>query len=231
VLTISRLSRWSINYHNDTARQAKQAAMDRQRANGGLGEYYSERDTRTPTWLLAGDTARTAELVALDGRAADGGSADPEMVQRWLDDGIAPGGKCGRAFTKGSVHGFDLTFAAPKSVSLLQALTDDVAEKVLQAAHLRAVDAAMSYLHQLPATPESTLRSPALRICSGCRGWWRSPTNTKPLGAVIRTCTPTSSCPTGKPAPTANWCRSIPSRCITRRKPPASSTKPPCTTS
>jgi hypothetical protein len=52
VLTIARLSRWSINYYNDTARQAQQAAMDRQRANGGLGEYYSERDTRTPTWLF-----------------------------------------------------------------------------------------------------------------------------------------------------------------------------------
>jgi hypothetical protein len=89
VLTISRLSRWSINYYNDTARQANQAGMDRQRANGGLGEYYSESDTRAPTWLIAGDTARTAELVGLDGRAADGGSADPEVVGRWLDDGIA----------------------------------------------------------------------------------------------------------------------------------------------
>jgi conjugative relaxase-like TrwC/TraI family protein len=70
------------------------------------------------------------------------------VVQRWLDDGIAPDGKAGRAFTKGSVHGFDLTFAAPKSVSLLRALTDDVGEKVMQAAHLRAVEAAMTYLHQ-----------------------------------------------------------------------------------
>jgi conjugative relaxase-like TrwC/TraI family protein len=148
VLTISRLSRWSINYYNDTARDSKQAATDRQRANGGLGEYYSEGDTRTPTWLLAGDNARTAELVGLDGRAADGGSADPEVVGHWLDDGIAPNGKAGRAFTKGSVHGFDLTFAAPKSVSLVRALTDDVGEKVMQAAHLRAVDAAMTYLHQ-----------------------------------------------------------------------------------
>ena len=146
MLTLSRLSRWSINYYNDTARQAKQAAMDRQRANGGLGEYYSERDTRMPTWLITGDAPRTAGLVGLDGRAADGGSADPEVVQRWLDDGIAPNGQAGRTFTKSSVHGFDLTFGAPKSVSLLRALTDDVGEKVMQAAHLRAVDAAMTYL-------------------------------------------------------------------------------------
>src|SRR5271166_2322950 len=122
--------------------------MDGERANGGLGEYYSERDTRTPTWLIAGDTARTAELVGLDGRTADGGSADPEVVQRWLDDGIAPNGKAGRAFTTGSVHGFDLTFAAPKSVSLLRALTDDIGEKAMLAAHHKGIDAAMNYLYE-----------------------------------------------------------------------------------
>jgi conjugative relaxase-like TrwC/TraI family protein len=148
VLTISRLSRWSINYYNDTARQATQAGLDRRRANGGLGEYYSEGDTRAATWLIAGDTDRTVELVGLDGRAADGGTADPDVAQRWLDDGIAPNSQAGRAFTKGSVHGFDLTFAAPKSVSLLRALTDGIGEKVMQAAHQRAISAAMTYLHQ-----------------------------------------------------------------------------------
>jgi len=148
VLTISRLSRWSINYYNETARHASRAGLDRQRANGGLGEYYSEGDTRTPTWLIVGDTARTVELVGLDGRAADGGSADPDVVQRWLDDGIAPNGHAGRSFTRGSVHGFDLTFAAPKSVSLLRVLTDDRGEKTMQVAHARAITAAMTYLHQ-----------------------------------------------------------------------------------
>jgi len=72
VLTISQLSRWSINHYNDTARQAAQAGLDRRRANGGLGEYYSEGDTREPTWLIVGDTARTVELLGLDGRAANG---------------------------------------------------------------------------------------------------------------------------------------------------------------
>jgi conjugative relaxase-like TrwC/TraI family protein len=148
LLTISRLSRWSINYYNDTARQAARAGLDRQQANGGLGEYYSEGDTREPTWLIAGDATRTAELVGLDGRAVDGGAADPAVAARWLDDGIAPNGVAGRGFSKGSVHGFDLTFAAPKSVSLLRALTDDIGEKAMQAAHVRAVEAAMTYVHQ-----------------------------------------------------------------------------------
>lgn len=148
MLTISRLSRWSINYYNDTANQAKQAAMDRQRAGGGLGEYYTEGDTRVPTWLVVGDQQAVGERTGLGGGALDGGSADTATATRWLDDGIAPNGACGRAFTDTSVHGFDLVFAAPKSVSLLRALTDEMGEKVVQAAHLRAVTAAMTYLHQ-----------------------------------------------------------------------------------
>jgi conjugative relaxase-like TrwC/TraI family protein len=145
VLTISRLKRWSIRYYNDTATAARQSAMDRQAANGGLGEYYSEADTRIPTWLIAGDVEAAARLCGLDGAAL---AADTAVAGAWLDDGIAPNGVTGRAFTEGSVHGFDLTFAAPKSVSLLRALTDPVAEKVLAAAHEHAIRAAMTYLRQ-----------------------------------------------------------------------------------
>jgi conjugative relaxase-like TrwC/TraI family protein len=148
VLTISRLSRWSINYYNDTAHQAQAAAMDRQSAGGGLGEYYSERDTRMPTWVVIGDTATVGELTGPDAAAFHGGFADTAVAARWLDEGIAPNGACGRVFTTGSVHGFDLTFAAPKSVSLLRALTDDIGEKAMLAAHQKGIDAAMTYLHQ-----------------------------------------------------------------------------------
>ena len=59
MLTVAKLSRWSINYYNDTARAVGAAAADVRRAGGGLGEYYSEKDTRTPVWVCAGDT-RTA---------------------------------------------------------------------------------------------------------------------------------------------------------------------------
>jgi hypothetical protein len=114
LLTISRLSRWSIAYYEKTANEAKQAAMDRQAAGGGLGEYYSEGDTRMPTWIVAGDAARVAELTGLGGAALAGGCADGDLATAWLDDGIAPNRATGRVFTKGSVHGFDLTFAAPK---------------------------------------------------------------------------------------------------------------------
>jgi len=148
MLTISRLKRFGIAYYNDTADQAKQASMDRQRANGGLGEYYSEGDTRTPTWLIVGDAQSIAATTGLSGAALDGGEVDTETARIWLDEGRAPSGAKGRVFTQNSVHGFDLTFAAPKSVSLLRALTDDIGEKVMVAAHLRAVQAAMAYLHR-----------------------------------------------------------------------------------
>jgi len=148
VLTISRLSRWSINYYNNTANAAQAAAMDRQAAGGGLGEYYSERDTRIPTWIMAGDAATVGELTGLDAAAVQGGFADTAVAARWLDNGIAPNGASGRVYTTGSVHGFDLTFAAPKSVSLLRALTDDIGEKTILAAHHKGIDAAMTYLHQ-----------------------------------------------------------------------------------
>ena len=148
MLTISRLSRWSINYYNNTANAAQAAAMDRQAAGGGLGEYYSERDTRIPTWIMAGDAATVGELTGLDAAAVQGGFADTAVAARWLDNGIAPNGASGRVYTTGSVHGFDLTFAAPKSVSLLRALTDDIGEKTILAAHHKGIDAAMTYLHQ-----------------------------------------------------------------------------------
>ncbi|SBS77468.1 ATP-dependent exoDNAse (Exonuclease V) alpha subunit-helicase superfamily I member-like protein [uncultured Mycobacterium sp.] len=148
MLTISRLSRWSIAYYEKTANEAKQSAMDRQAANGGLGEYYSEGDTRVPTWMVAGDAARVAELTGLSESAVAGGFAEGDDATVWLDDGIAPNGASGRAFTKESVHGFDLTFAAPKSVSLVRALTNDIAEKAVSEAHTRAVAAALDYLHQ-----------------------------------------------------------------------------------
>jgi hypothetical protein len=60
VLTIAKLSRWSINCYNDTAHAVGQAATDAKKAGGGLGEYYTEHDTGTPVWLCAGDTDTAA---------------------------------------------------------------------------------------------------------------------------------------------------------------------------
>jgi hypothetical protein len=106
VLTISKLKRWSINYYIDTARAAETDSRDRARTGGGLGEYYSEHETRTPTWLLAGDTHTIAILVGLTDAQRAGGEADSELVARWLDDGLAPQRRvraAGRAWLRSDV--------------------------------------------------------------------------------------------------------------------------------
>jgi conjugative relaxase-like TrwC/TraI family protein len=148
VLTISKLKRWSISYYIDTAQAAETGSRDLARAGGGLGEYYCEHETRTPTWLLAGDTHTVATLVGLTGAQRVGGEADSELVAHWLDDGVTPNGTHGRAFGLRGVHGFDLTFCAPKSVSLVRALRgdDDVVSKAIADAHTAALSEAMEYL-------------------------------------------------------------------------------------
>ncbi len=146
-MTISKLKRWSINYYIETAGTAERATRDLRHANGGLGEYYSEHDTRTPMWLLAGDARQAAALAGLTDAQRVGGEADPAVVARWLDDGAAPNGARGRALGAHGVHGYDLTFAAPKSVSLIRALRgDDVCIKATADAHTTALTEAMQYL-------------------------------------------------------------------------------------
>jgi hypothetical protein len=79
MLTISKLKRWSINYYIDTAQTAEQAAKDLARAGGGLGEYHSQRETRTPLWLSVGDSHTVATLVGLTDPQRAGGDA----VRSW----------------------------------------------------------------------------------------------------------------------------------------------------
>jgi conjugative relaxase-like TrwC/TraI family protein len=72
-----------------------------------------------------------------------------DVVARWLDDGIAPNGASGRRFAERHNHGFDLTFCAPKSVSVLRAVdTTGVVSKAVVEAHTAGIAAALEYLHR-----------------------------------------------------------------------------------
>ncbi len=82
MLTIARLKRWGIGYYKRTAQDAVDHMKDRAKANGGLGDYYTERDTRVPTWMVTGDAAKKAGVNGVsagdsgtDGLA--GGNASP----------------------------------------------------------------------------------------------------------------------------------------------------------
>ena len=107
--------------------------------------------------------------------------------------GWRPTVQCGRGFGGRAVHGFDLTFCAPKSVSLIRAVRgDDVAEKAIADAHTTAMSEAMEYLaahagYTRVHNPVTRRKGPC--SAAGCGGD-RLPARDEPR-AGIRTCTPT----------------------------------------
>lgn len=229
-MTVAKLSLWSVNYYNDTARAVGQAAKDARSAGGGLAEYYAERDTRTPVWTCVGDTRRASNLVGLSDSALAGGDADPEVVARWLDAGVAPSGECGRAHGKGGVHGFDLTFCAPKSVSLVRAFGDEIIDKAVSAAHQTAIAEALEYLHQHAGYTRVHNPITGLKDLQKLPGLVAASYQHETSRAGIRICTLTSWCPTAKPARTANWCRLTAPVCSTKPARPGSFIRPRCAT-
>jgi conjugative relaxase-like TrwC/TraI family protein len=105
--------------------------------------------------------------------AEDYYSGEGEVAGQWMGDGVAELGLSGEVGAdrltamltgrnpadgsplglravggRGPVPGFDLTFSAPKSVSLLWGLGGPVAGVEVNAAHRAAVDAALDYLQQ-----------------------------------------------------------------------------------
>ena len=64
--------------------------------------------------------------------------------------GVDPssGVELGRPFVERSVRGYDMTFSAPKSVSLLAAVADPVVAEEVHGAHDAAVDAVLGYVQR-----------------------------------------------------------------------------------
>ncbi|QYG91000.1 relaxase domain-containing protein [Iamia sp. SCSIO 61187] len=116
-------------------------AEDRQRPGPPRGpvEYYLDPDEPAGRWW-----GRGRHALGLDGEVSG------EDLRAVLE-GHHPrsGARLGRRFGDSSARGFDATFSAPKSVSVLWALTPDqwVRAEVL-AAHDAAVDAALAYLER-----------------------------------------------------------------------------------
>lgn len=128
-----------------------ESAVERSKrsAGGGLGEYYTEHNTRAPVWITAGDRPTVEGIVGV----TDGVTASNDAVDKWMQEGVAPSGATGQKIPealsgkRAPVHGFDLTFCAPKSISIMRgcATGSDEAD-VLRRAHDTAVRSAMEYL-------------------------------------------------------------------------------------
>jgi conjugative relaxase-like TrwC/TraI family protein len=104
----------------------------------GRDDYYSGRGESPGRWTGAG-----AETLRLAGRVDDDGFMA-------LMDGRDPGTgeRLKRVGGRSKVAAFDLTFSAPKSVSVLFAIGEPALAGALVDAHESAVDAALGYLER-----------------------------------------------------------------------------------
>jgi conjugative relaxase-like TrwC/TraI family protein len=122
VLSIGKLGRGQENYYLETVAK-------------GAEDYYVGRGEAPGRWL----GTVTSEL-GLDGRV------NAEDLRQVLA-GVGP--SSGERFARGGEHrvpGFDLTFCAPKSVSVLWGLGDRDISAAARTAHDSSVDAALRYL-------------------------------------------------------------------------------------
>jgi conjugative relaxase-like TrwC/TraI family protein len=107
------------------------------RGGGGVEGYYLARGEEPGRWLGAG-----ADTLGLSGEVT------AEQLRAVLDAGHPTTGVQLAAHPARKVPGFDHTFRAPKSVSLLWALGDRATAAEVTAAHDAAVDAAIGYLQR-----------------------------------------------------------------------------------
>jgi conjugative relaxase-like TrwC/TraI family protein len=105
----------------------------------GREEYYTGTGEAPGQWLGAGRTE-----VGLAGEVT------PDDLRSVLA-GYAPDGRsltAGRVRPEGRVSGFDLTYSAPKSVSLLYGLGDPEISEVVRQIHTQAVADSLGYLER-----------------------------------------------------------------------------------
>ena len=107
----------------------------------GREDYYAGSAERPGRFL-----GRGAEALGIDGQ-----EVDAVMLERLIGQGRHPidGSELGRAFPDrpGVVAGFGLTFSPPKTVSVLWGTADTDVSAAVLAAHERAVDSSLVFLH------------------------------------------------------------------------------------
>jgi conjugative relaxase-like TrwC/TraI family protein len=117
-------------------------------AGPGAGRYYVEQVAQGRDDYYAGEgevpgrwVGRGADLLGLRGGVTEGSIS-------WLLGGRDPGSGAllRRPLASGAVAGFDLTFRAPKSVSILFGIAEPAVSGEVCAAHERAVGEALGYL-------------------------------------------------------------------------------------
>lgn len=143
MLTIARLHGESVSYYESTVAADSDAAL-------GPDGYYSEDGTKPARGWVVAKAVESFDRVCDRLGVENGARVRGESVRDWFNKALAPSGeKLGRAPGARGVPGFDLTFCAPKSVSLVWGLTRDAeVRSVVNKAHARAVSVALGYLNE-----------------------------------------------------------------------------------
>jgi conjugative relaxase-like TrwC/TraI family protein len=117
---------------------AAQQLYYEERVAQGREDYYAGRGEAPGRWV--GEGARELGLS---------GELDAEQLKAMMD-GLDPatGETLARRGGRASTAAFDMTFSAPKSVSVLFAVGDEQLSRALVEAHEEAVDAAVSYMER-----------------------------------------------------------------------------------
>ena len=123
MLTIAKLAAGGEDYYLSTVAPT-------------VEDYYTGEGEAPGRWI-----GRGAETLALSGVVAP-------VALRHVLGARSPDGEPLLAQSQRKVPGFDLTFRAPKSVSLLWALSDDAVSAKVRQAHDRAVAASLDYLER-----------------------------------------------------------------------------------
>lgn len=136
MLTIAKMGAHSVAYYQSTVDE-----------NRGPVSYYSEDGKQPASVWLRGE--KLSEVSAFLG-TTNGAVASGKTVDDWFNKAVAPSGeRLGKALGDKGVPGFDLTFCAPKSVSLLWAMgTDSDVRDIVDEAHQAAVSQALDYLSE-----------------------------------------------------------------------------------
>src|SRR3954467_4020617 len=134
MLSIGKLAVGQAGYHLEQA----QGSVTRAGAlRSGVEDYYLGGLEAAGVWI--GDGARALGLA---------GEVDATRLDRVLGgEHPATGVALGRVVA-GRVPGFDLTFSAPKSVSVLFGIGDDELRGAIRDAHDRAVTEALGYVER-----------------------------------------------------------------------------------
>jgi conjugative relaxase-like TrwC/TraI family protein len=153
-----------------------QLAYYEQQVAQGLEDYFSGRGEAPGQWTGGGCGG-----IGLSGRVDHDGFMGAM-------DGCDP--RTGGGFGRSTVAAFDLTFSAPKSVSVLFAISNEAMSAALREAHERAVADAFAYVER-EACFTRRARNGVLRFVA--KGSWRPRIDIACPERGIRSCTRTSA--------------------------------------